>query len=47
MPDVEQLELKHLRHVTADLGEPELSCSTLVVTNCVSNVTIHLQKEGK
>jgi hypothetical protein len=45
MPDAERMELKHLRHVTKGLGEQELGCSTLVVINCESDATIHLQRE--
>lgn len=43
VPDAEQMAVKHLRHVTANLVELESDCSTLVATDCVSNATIHLQ----
>ena len=48
MPDAGQMAVKHLRHATANLVELESDCSTLAVTDCVSNATIHLQhKENR
>jgi len=37
------MAVKHLRHAKANLVELESDCSTPVATDCVSNVTIHLQ----